>query len=175
MKWKGYSAKETTWEPEENVLEKGMMRAVLKQPAFGEKARPKPPAARQPAEPTEVAAAAAEPTRARSARASAHAASEAACRANQADAESEVEEESEPGESEPEESAQQLPRAVPGAGVGKKQKAAPSRGQVKRGAKPAAKTQAAKRHKARGQPKAATSAQQPQQELDSSDEEGAHK
>ena len=77
VKWKGYSAKETTWEPEENVLEKGMMRAVLKQPAFGEKARPKPPAARQPAEPTEVAAAAAEPTRARSARASAHVASEA--------------------------------------------------------------------------------------------------
>ena len=47
VKWKGYSSKETTWEVEANILEKGMIRAVLKKPAFGQKPKPKPPRRRR--------------------------------------------------------------------------------------------------------------------------------
>ena len=75
VKWKGYSTKESTWEPEINILEKGMIKKVLKQPAFGQ-------AAQRETEPAEREAERPKPTRARSSRASAQAASEAARRAN---------------------------------------------------------------------------------------------
>ena len=95
VKWKGFSAKETTWEPEANVLEKGMIKAVLKKPEFGKRAAPQ-----KKAKPVESAQAPPpppppEPTRARSSRAGAQAASEAARRANQLDAASDDEEASE--------------------------------------------------------------------------------
>lgn len=71
------------------MLEKGMIKAVLKQPAFGEKARAKPKPSLHPAEPQPRQA---EPTRARSARAGTEAAAEKARRAQLSDeSEAEVE------------------------------------------------------------------------------------
>ena len=171
VKWKGYSTKDTTWEPEANILEKGMIKQVLKKPAFGQRGKPKKTAVGGSApQSTAPEPAAPEPTRARSSRAGAHAASEAARRANQRDAESDRESEgSESKESEAEEVP--TPRAVPVA-PGKRQKAAPPHGQAKR-AKPAAKKQVAKKQKvptakgtaAKHKPPA------PPPEFDSSDEE----
>lgn len=94
VKWKGYSNKETTWEPEANILEQSMIKAVLKKPAFGQTNRPKQAARRvvEPESPGDTAAP--EPTRMRSSRAGAQAAAEAARAANRRDAESDLSEES---------------------------------------------------------------------------------
>jgi hypothetical protein len=167
VKWKGFSAKETTWEPEANVLEKGMIKAVLKKPEFGKRAAPQ-----KKAKPVESAQAPPpppppEPTRARSSRAGAQAASEAARRANQLDAASDDEEASEESGEEEAVHPPPPPRAVPTA-PGKKQKAVPQ-GQRKRPAtaapKPAAKKQKGKPKQPKGK------ARLPIPDTDSSDED----
>lgn len=110
VKWKGYSSKETTWEPEGNILEKSMVKAILKKPEFGKRAQPKQTAAQRanPSVDDAEAGVRPEPSRARSSRSSAHVAAEAARRANQRDAESEESEVSE-REDEP----QQAPASPP--------------------------------------------------------------
>ena len=121
VKWKGYSAKEATWEVEENILEKGMIKALL---ARKGKAAPKGAAVAAAAsdEPRPTAAAPPpprpEPTRAQPSRTAAAAAAKRAVAQQDEMSQSDEEEESE------EEEARRAPRAVP-TGGGKKQKAAP--------------------------------------------------
>ena len=111
VKWEGYSNKETTWEPEENILEPGMIKKVLKRKAApgGHKAPPKRHVSTPAAPPPQEAPPAPEPTRARSARASASAASAAARAANRRDAEG-----SESSEVSEEESEAEAPKAAQG-------------------------------------------------------------
>ena len=121
VKWKGYSAKEATWEVEENILEKGMIKALL---ARKGKAAPKGTAAAAAASDEQPTAAAPpppprpEPTRAQPSRTAAATATKRAVAQQDEMSQSDEEEESE------EEEARRAPRAVP-TGGGKKQKAAP--------------------------------------------------
>ena len=155
VKWKGYSSKETTWEVEANILEKGMIKAVLKKPAFGQKVKPKPKKTADkggtapPAAPPPV-----EPTRARSARSGV---GEAAARARRAQ-ESEGEE-----EEEEEEEAAVRPPKKPKAPV-----AAPA-------PKPKPKQRARARPAADAKSKAPAKKGPAVVSQDSSDDEGAHK
>ena len=120
VKWKGYSTKDTTWEVEENILEKGMVAALLKRKGkvAPKRTKTKPatagPAAPEPPPP--------EPTRKRSSRASAAVASEAARQANNEDAQ--IEESEEEEEEEEEAAPPPKPRATP-AGSSKRQAVAP--------------------------------------------------
>ena len=169
VKWEGFSNEETSWEPEENILEKGMIKKVSKKRAAPGGCRP-PPKAQAPQREAEPPAPVPEPTRARSSRAGAQVASEAARRANQQDGESSSQEE--PSEAEEEE-----PPPQPAA---KKQKTVPppapkkpaKRAAPKPAAKPAAKKAAPapkQTSKAKGKRKLVQNAA----DFDSSDEEMA--
>jgi hypothetical protein len=121
VKWKGYSAKEATWEVEENILEKSMIKALL---ARKGKAAPKgTAAAASDKQPTAAAPPPPrpEPTRAQPSRTAAAAATKRAVAQQEEMSQSDEEEESEEEEARP---ARRAPRAVP-TGAGKKQKAAP--------------------------------------------------
>lgn len=163
VKWEGFSNEETSWEPEDNILEKGMIKKVSKKRAAPGGCKP-PPKAKAPEREPEPEP---EPTRARSSRTGAQAASEAARRANQQDGESSEEEVSEAEDDEP-----------PPQPAAKKQKTVPppapkkpaKRAAPKPAAKPAAKKAAPapkQTSKAKGKRKLVQNAA----DFDSSDEE----
>ena len=153
VKWKGYSSKETTWEVEANILEKGMIKAVLKKPAFGQKPKPKPPKKTADKGGKAPAAPPPEPTRARSARSGVGAAAARARQAQESEGEEEEEEEEAVRPPKKPKAPAPAPAPAPKAKRARARPAADSKGKAKAPAKrgPAVVSQ------------------------DSSDDEGAHK